>query len=382
MLRLFLLAVSCLLLPALAPAQGQAVETADPDVRLTLGGTLQPRFSYGRSVLSGGDARLERLGFGMRRARLRVEASLNGRVGAFLQLDGGSGDVGALDLYAFYQPSEHVRVRLGRFVSAQPRAFVLTSHTRLDAVDRAAIAERWGRRTIGSDGRDFGLDVRLSGTRGHVTLFLHNGDGNWSAAFGNFREGISGNDPTGELDRTDLALSLYGAYEPEAVPGLEAGGFAGYNSARNSNTALETATGEVGRAYASYAAHLYWGAVPGSRPVRLKADLIGVRYASVAGVQEETLGLSLLGAVRAGRAAEVFGRAETYRAWIKREQGEDDRTNQPYWTVGASFSPSALRGQPYRRERLTLAYATTRPAPERAGAGRQHLFVLQAQLVF
>ena len=382
--RRFLPGLALLLLSGLPLAPrtaAQTVEPSDPDVRFTLGGTLQPRFSYGRSELAG-DERVERLGFGMRRMRLRFQASLDERVGAFVQLEGGGGDVGAVDVYAFYQPTERLRFRLGRFVGAQPRAFILTPHALIDAVDRAAIAELWGRRTLSPDGRDFGLDVRLDGARGHATLFLHNGDGNWSAAFGNFREGISGGTATGSVQRTGMAVSLYGAYEPEAVPGLEVGGFAGYNGAEGAASAAGGPNPNAGRTYASYAAHLYWGAVPGSRPVRLKADLIGVRYASVAGVQETTLGLSLLGAVRAGRAAEVFGRAESYRTSIDREGGNDVSTNQPYWTVGASISPSALFGGLYRRERLTLAYSTTRPDPERPGAGRQHLVILQAQLIF
>ena len=380
-LRLLPLLLAALVL-APHTASAQAVETSGPDVRLSLGGLIQTRLSYGRSEIPGSDERLERLGFGIRRARLNFEAALSEQAGASLQLEGDGGDVGVIDFFAFYQPTERLRFRLGRFPGAQPRAFILTPAPLIDAVDRAAIAELWGRRTVSGDGRDFGLDVRLGGERGHVSLFLHNGDGNWGRAFGNFREGISGGSATGGVERTGLAISLYGTYEPERVEGLEAGGYAGYNGAEGAASAFSGPNPNAGRTYASYAAHLYWGALPGSRPVRLKADLIGVRYAALEGFQESTLGLALFGAVRVGQAAEVFGRAESYRASISREGGADADANRPYWTVGASFSPSALFGDPYRRERFTLAYSTTDPDEERTGAGRQHLVIFQAQLVF
>ena len=207
-----------------------------------------------------------------------------------------------------------------------------------------------------------------------MLLFLHNGYGDWGSA--NLRGGLSSADPLGGQDHAGLALSLYGDYQPEALAGLEVGGFAGLNGAQSPLTARTA--GERGRTYVSYAAHLYWGTVPGSQPVRVKADAIGVRYAAPenGGEAASTLGLSLLGAVRAGQGGEVFGRVASYR--------EDDAfaqvDNLPYWTVGGSFSPSALRGGSYARERFTLAYSTTRP--DSPSAGRRHLVILQAQIVF
>ena len=160
------------------------------------------------------------------------------------------------------------------------------------------------------------------------------------------------------------------------LTGLEVGGFAGISGAENPLTARDA--GSLGRSYVTYAAHLYWGAAPGSQPVRVKADVIGVRYAAPSGDGEatSTLGLSLLGAARAGRGAEVFGRVESYR----HDDAFPTPDDLPYWTVGASLSPSALRGGPYPRERFTLAYSTTRP--DLPDAGRRHLVILQGPRLF
>ena len=378
-LRLLLPALSLALHVFLSPpahAQGQTVETTGPDISVVVDGFLQGRASYLRvaSATEEADA-AERLGFGFRRIRLRFDVGIGDRLGLFFHFAGASGTVGVLDFFATYQATDRLRFRFGRMASAQPRAFILTPAPAIDAVDRAFIAERWGARTLSPDGRDFGVDVQLQGERGEVSLFLHNGDGSWSA--GNVRGGLSSRDPLNGLDRTGLALSLYGAYRPPTLSGLEVGAFAGVNGAKNLITVRDA--GSPGRTYTSYAAHLYWGATPGSQPVRVKADVIGVRYAAPesGGDATSTLGLSLLGAAQASRGAEVFGRVESYRG---EEEAFASVDNGPYWTVGASLSPSAFRGLAYARERLTLAYSTTRP--DVSGAGRRHLVTLQAQIVF
>ena len=259
-LRLLLPALSLALhvfLPPPAHAQGQTVETTGPDISVVVDGFLQGRASYLRvaSATEEADA-AERLGFGFRRIRLRFDVGIGDRLGLFFHFAGASGTVGVLDFFATYQATDRLRFRFGRMASAQPRAFILTPAPAIDAVDRAFIAERWGARTLSPDGRDFGVDVQLQGERGEVSLFLHNGDGSWSA--GNVRGGLSSRDPLNGLDRTGLALSLYGAYRPPTLSGLEVGAFAGVNGAKNLITVRDA--GSPGRTYTSYAAHLYWGA--------------------------------------------------------------------------------------------------------------------------
>ncbi|MDX1547408.1 MAG: hypothetical protein R3247_10495 [Rhodothermales bacterium] len=359
-----------LLLLAALPAAAQdagPVTTGGPDVRLRLGGLIQSRASYGWMTAP---READRVGFGVRRARLRAEARVGPKAGLHLQVEA-AGAFQALDAYAFYQPTERWRLRLGRMVSAQPRAFILTSATQIDAVDRAAIALLWDRTTLATAGRDFGLDLRYAAPQAEVLLFLHNGDGDWNRLRGNARGAILG-DPTDGAsgDLGDLAASAYAAFRPASVPGLEVGGFAGVSGRGNPNTRID----DDDRGYGSYAAHVYWGARPGSQPVRLKVDLIGVRFEETESIgAQQTLGVSFLGAFQVHPGAELFARAERYDP---NTDADDDGAT--FVTAGASLSLSALRGRSYHQERLTLGYSTRRP--ENENAPRAHLLVLQAQI--
>lgn len=395
-----LLAGSVLAGPA-ARAQQQdtsGVSPEQPGVALALGGTLQPRFSYAHAGSGEADGD-ERVGFGLRRARLRFEAELAGRAGASLQLGAAGTAAELFDAFVFFDMTEAWRLRLGRFAPAQPRAAQLTSHTRIDLVARAAVAQRWGAATLANDGRDFGLEALYETGRFDVQAGLYNGNGGWDRALGNVREDITG-DPTGGVYTRGLAAGAYGAWRPAALPGLEVGGHASYNAARSNEAARPPevllppsaagrgALAEETRSYASYSGHLYWGARPGAQPVRLKADLIGTRYesldylddagspnANVQTLEQHALGASLLAAVGlADQSAELLARFERYDLATGR-----DGNAQDYLSAGASVSPSALRGRPYRRQRLTLAYATRLSSGD---DGSAHLLVFQAQLVF
>ena len=368
----------------LAPAQDTSgAEAARPDVKLAIGGTLQPRVSHGRLDLANPGTDRERTGFGIRRARLRASATLAGRAGASFQLGAAGASVMLLDAELFFDVTDALRVRAGRFTVAQPRAFQPTSHTEIDLGARAAIARRWGNSTLGNSGRDFGVGAVYETDRLTGRVALHNGNGSWDRALGNVRPDVVG-DPTGGGDTRGGAASAYGAWRPAALPGLEVGGYAGYNAARNAATVAPEALRPGGgrfdstaRSYASYASHLYWGARPGSQPVRLKADLIGTRYetrpAGAGEISQRALGASLLGAVGLfDRSAELLARIERYDAAIGRDGNATD-----YLSAGASLSLSALRGRPYERQRLSVGYAT-RLDDDR----RPHLVVLQAQIVF
>lgn len=337
-------------------------------VNLQFGGALQPRVSYG--VASGGEE--ERVGFGVRRARIRAVAYFGRKYGARYDVDLASGRLASIDLYVFYEPTPSLRFRAGYLPGAQPRAYVFTLMTRIDAVDRPVIADTWVANTIGARGRDFGLSTRYSAGGATAELFLHNGGGSFDRAEGDFRETVLGFQDGPTL--RDLAASAYVNLAPAALPGFEMGGFAGYNGSRNPNTAPEGI--DVGRRYFSYSGHLYWGADPGSQPVRFKADVIGIRFESIRrdGPRRDaqhTIGGSVLSAVRVLGHGELFARYERLYADL-------DRLESDYVTAGLSYSPSARRGREYWRERVTLAYANALPDEGRT----VHLVVLQLQLAF
>lgn len=345
-----------------SPAAAQQASTID------ISGGAQLRATGGTS----GSVEQDRIGFGIRRARLKFNAQLSGGPGAFVQVDGAGGDLSVLDFYVFYDLSPRLRVRAGRLVSAQPRAFIRTGMNQIDGVDRPAIAERWGRATVGGDGRDFGVDVRFRSGAAEATLFVHNGDGSWDRQRGNYRESLSGGAATGGVERSRLAVSGALIVRPAAVSGLELGVFGGFNPVEGPNAAVAN----VGRTYASYGGHAYFGANPGSQRVRLKADVVGTTYEALPGGEpQQTLGISLFGAVGISRHAEVYLRTEALEADLN---GSDDADG--FFSAGLSFSPSARRGGAYHAERITLDYGRFKGGQLMAEA--ENLLTLQLQLAF
>ncbi|MEX0748239.1 MAG: hypothetical protein WD275_09590 [Rhodothermales bacterium] len=355
----------------LTPVLLWAQTPSESDISLKFGGLLHGEASYGWIVDDQASNERSRVGFGLHRTRLRATARLGPKFGAFIHLDADNGTFGVLDAFASYDASPRVRVRVGRMISAMPRAFILTPLFAMDALDRASIALRWGAITLGNKGRDYGVDLRYATDHAEATIFLHNGFGSFDRVRGNYQEGIVG-DVTGGADRKpkDLAVSFYGAVRP--VSGVEVGGFAGYNGSRNPTTEV---TG-IGRRYVSYSAHAYWGAEPGSQPIRLKADLVGINFEKRGAIDaQNVLGLAFLGAFAVHRAAELFARVETFDPNL-----DTDGTRDLYGTAGFSFSPSRLRGRPYGQERLTFAYSAR--LPENDDTPQHHLLQLLLQVNF
>lgn len=366
MLRLPLLVLAGVLFAQ--PVAAQPLQLA-PDLSLAISGTIQPRLSYGVQdvVVDGVTSRTERLGYGLRRARLQTRFTYDDRLGFEFDFDGRSGTLESVDLYGFYTLGDNIEVRAGRQPGAQPRSYVPTSHSRIDLIERAAIAERWSQGTIGSSGRDIGVDLEVTTDATKAVVFVHGGTGSFGRSEGNLRESITSGDVTRGSDQTSVAVTAMVQHEIAALPGVEIGAFGGYNPAGGEATEFEG----VGRAYTTGGAHAYWGAVPGSQPVRLKLDALGIRYEDVDGFQQEAVGLSALGAVGLLGRSEALVRVERY--W------EDlDADAETFVTVGASYSASAARGDAFHRARYTLAYAF-RDTPLGEDA---HLAVVQAQFAF
>ena len=334
-----------------------------PDLDIVFAGAVQPRASFGLEDAGGADA--TRYGFGIRRARIQARVLYRDVAGVEYDVEGGSGTVQSVDLFAFANLTERVQARVGYFPVAQPRGGILTPYFVIDAVDRAAIVERWFSGTLGGDGRDLGADVTYADDRTRATLAVHNGAGTYGRADNNFREGISSPDVVNGPETNGLAATAAVSYE--VGRGLEVGGFAGFNGADPERTARAG----NGRDYLTGGAHVYWGALPGSQPVRLKVDALSLRYEDDGRGEQGSAGVSAFGAVRVLGAGEVFARAERY--WSDLEGDGDD-----YLTAGLSYSPSAARGGPYQRARLTAAYHY------RAGdvLGDAHLVIVQGQVAF
>jgi hypothetical protein len=330
------------------------VITLGDDVSFRLGGTFQPRFTYDHfGGLENADNGVEAAAFGVRRARLRLYGNIGEDIVVFLQMEGSGASAQLMDIRIAYRLYKEWFIRAGRFVGAQPRAFALTLHSSLDAIERPAIGEVWARGTLGADGRDYGVEMYYKSRKAEIRLYAHNGANN-----DNFRPNTGGNRPAGDRGFKP-AWSAYASYNPAILDGLEVGLFGGFNPSANSNTAYTPQSD--GRKYSNYSAHIYWGANPGSQKVRLKADYVGIRYKSFVftsfnGNAEQPFkqtisGASLFASVMPSDVLEAFTRVEYI------DFGHPDDSYDTFLTLGATYSMSAARGKAFGNAKLTLAWS-------------------------
>jgi len=348
---------------AQAPDDGTVVALND-DVQFRFGSLLQPRFSYLRDART--DA--ETAGFGVRRYRLFTVVDLGDRVNLFAQLEGGAGvgPASFIDLQANLRVSDTWTVYAGRVIGAQPRAYALTLLPLLDSIDRPTISVAWATRTLGADGRTYGAGLRYQSDAltAHLTAFNGTNERNLMAE-------IASDTPVAEHDLS-LAGGAFATYRVPTVSGLELGGHASYNASRNRFTEVDG----TGRRYTDASAHLYYGADPGSQPVRFKAEAIGIWYEDVPAATDDTFwGVAAMGAVRVHPAVELLARAERMN-----EASPGPQDTQTVVTVGGILSQSTLRGGPFNRHRLTAGYSLRQTGAD--ADTRRHQAALQLQLVF
>ncbi len=341
------------------------VKSINDEISIHFSGTLQPRFT----VASDDD--LKRVGFGVRRARLNVSTDISEKFGVHLQLDGTGTSAFLLDMWGEYYLSDRLTLRAGRFVGAQPRSYTRTLHTHIDAIDRASIAVNWSRMTIGSTGRDYGLEAIWDTPHWELRGFLHNGYDDWG-----FRSEISDIPATGNLSTEGMAYSTSATHWPSGRDELELGAFASINTSQNPATVI----GGVGRNYITWSTHAYWGPAPGDQPYRVKADVIGIHFQEVVpfGVMNY-IGGSLYNGFLIIPQIELYFRGEYWYG----DGGNADAINQVYATVGTSYSFSALQGHPFYLNRLMLAYQLrTREHSSIDFDDPAHVLILQAQIYF
>jgi len=343
---------------------GGTVIAVNDDVQFRLGSVLQPRFSYLR------DARTDEAtaGFGVRRYRLYTQVALGDRVHLFAQLEGGAGvgPASFIDLQANLRVSDTWTVYAGRVIGAQPRAYALTLLPLIDSIDRPTISVAWATRTLGADGRTYGAGLRHQSEALTIHLTAFNGTNER-----NLMAEIASDAPVAAQD-VSLAGGAFATYRVPAVAGLEVGGHASYNASRNRFTEVDG----TGRRYTDGSAHLYYGADPGSQPVRWKTEAIGIWYEDVPAATDDTFwGVAAMGAVRVHRAVELLARAERMN-----EASPGPQDTQTVVTVGGILSQSTLRGGPFNRHRLTAGYSLRQTGAD--ADTRRHQAALQLQLVF
>lgn len=326
-------------------------------------GIFQPRLSYGS--MEDSTSTTNRLEHGIRRARFRLEIGLMKNLEVRYDADFASGTFRSVDLFVMSRLSENWTLRAGIMASAQPRAHIFTLLPFIDGYDRAAVAEQWAGMTLGGGGRDFGVDLRYQTPAWTVVGFIHNGDGSFDRQRSNFAQTLSSESTTRGVDRTVVATSIFVAHRFQSLEGVEVGAYLSQNPRKNPNTA--GASGE-GREYVSYAAHLYYGAVPGSQPFRFKFDLIGIDFQG--DDDQQYFGASVLGAARLNDYMEFFARYEN----VQRDTNFD---GNDFFNAGVTFSLSKLKGGDYHTHRATFGYGLL-DAPD---GNQQHQVVLQWHFV-
>jgi hypothetical protein len=265
---------------------------ADEQPQLTqqLGGTIQTWMSasqYGADTTN--------MAIGLRRVRIRYYAQYD-KAKFYIQSDIISGLL--LDARIEYHFNNNFNIRAGRFIGAGVRGGGLTSHTKLDIIERPFMVRSWGSGTVGSDYRDFGIQAEGKVADFTGRLWLHNGDGknNITNRVGDFYRGKSQNNTLA------TAVDAMLIYKPAAVKGLEVGGHYGVG---NKNI----------KDYSSYSAYAYF------KPGRFsfKAELISLTDKEA---NKTMRGYYLFGGYKITNTIEVLGRFENYDPNI--DIGSDD----------------------------------------------------------
>jgi hypothetical protein len=352
-------------------AQAQSnVSIGGQEVSVRLGFTVQPRFTYAYEAVNNADA-IERIGFGVRRYRMRATTSFGTDFRLFTQLEGSGTNATLIDLRGEYKLNDKVWLRFGRFVGAHPRVMAITLLGDIDHIDRPAIAALWASNTIGGDARDYGLEMMYTTPQLQYRLFLANGHNGT-----NFRNEPASGSITGNTSNKGMALNAMVSYTPENISGAEFGFHAGVNQSKNPNTISPRAAG-VGRGFVTSSAYAYWGARPGDQPIRVKFDVVSVQYdeirlANGSDYQQLFLGAALMGAYAVRPEFELVATLENYNLDTD-NSGSEVRSI----TLAGSYSFSKARGGAFSTQKMTVGYVLK---DQQSRDNPSHMLVVKFQI--
>ncbi len=290
-----------------------AQDAPKPEVRL--GGTVQAMIS---SAQTNGDT--SQIGFGLRRIRLKAYAKLGKKVKGFIQYSAKSNKV--LDARITYMFSPEFQVRIGRFIGAGVRGGGLTSHTKIDIVERPVIAQKWGAATIGADYRDYGLAILGSVSGFSYNLTFHNGAGSKNV--------LASHKSIGNKFNSGMAVSAMVGFKPASIKGLDVGGYFGQGNKYYND-------------YSSYSGYVYYQ--PGK--FRFKGEYVS--WTNKNGPVDVTSnGFYAFGAYKILPKIELLARFENYDPNV--DVTDDEQTDI---TIGAGYS---IWPSKWTQGKITLAY--------------------------
>ena len=309
-----------------------------PDIKFSLGGTVQAMVSYAQT---GADT--SQVGFGVRRTRIKAKASFGKSFTGFLQYSAASSKM--LDARMTFKLNKAFNIRVGRFIGAGVRAGGLTSHTVIDIVERSVTAQHWGKSTIGGDYRDYGIAFMGKFNDFGYNLTIHNGAGaaNIKASHKSQAKTLNEN----------VAISGMVNFKPKTVKGLEAGGYYGIGNANVND-------------YSAYNAYVYWE----PKPIRVKVEYTGWtnKYGTV---DVNKNGYYVFGA---------YGFAKNFEALVRYEAFDGntdiDENGETIITVGARYF---LFPAKWTASKITVAYAIH---GEQGTAVDNDVFYMMFQMAF
>jgi len=270
-----------------------AIAGEQPELTHQFGGTIQTWASFAQIGPDTNNAAI-----GLRRARIRYYAQYD-KVKLYIQSDVISGSM--LDARIEYYFNDQFNIRAGRFIGAGARGGGLTSHRKIDIIERPLTIRKWGSMTVGSDYRDYGFQAegKINDLTGR--LWIHNGDGstNNTNRTGDF---YSNPDKTRKkADSLPTAVDAMVLFKAASLKGLEIGGHYGVGNK------------DIGKDYSSYSAYGYYK--PG--PLNFKAELVSHTMNDVEAEDGSFSDISMMGyyvfaGYRVTNYFEVLGRYEKF----------------------------------------------------------------------
>jgi len=297
----------------LAASMTQAQDGPEKSVRL--GGSVQAMVS---SAQTNTDS--SQFGVGLRRIRLRAYASLGKKVKAFIQYSAKSNKV--LDARITYKFSPEFQMRIGRFIGAGVKGGGLTSHTKIDIVERPVTAQKWGAATIGADYRDYGVAFLGNVSGFSYNLTFHNGAGNMNV--------LASHKSIGNKLKSGVAVSAMVGFKPEGVKGLDVGGYFGQGNKYYND-------------YSSYSGYVYYQ--PGK--FRFKGEYVSWTNKN-SPTELTSNGYYAFVAYKVMKKIELLARYETYDP--NSDLSDDEQTDI---TIGAGYS---IWPSKWTAAKVTLAY--------------------------
>ena len=271
-----------------------------PDIKFKVGGTIQAMASYSETSK---DTNL--VGLGLRRVRLKVTGFIGDKIEAYIQTEFTNPSL--VDALVDYFVHDDIKIRIGRYKVAGVLGGGLTSHHKIDIVERARIGQEWGARTVGSTFRDYG--VSAIGNLGDFNYFVsifNGGEGDV-----NIRSSQKGKST---LVNNGVAVSGLFEYKPKDVKGLNVGGYVGQGN-------------KVYNDYLSYSGHVYWE----PRPIRIKAEYVSIIDKNTS-TDITTNGFYLMGAYGITKSIELLTRVEYFDPYTDIDDNEETLI-----TLGASY---------------------------------------------